>query len=72
MLALDDFGTGFAPLDQLRSLPFTEVKLDRSCVRNLDADSVQAAIVTGTLGVAHALGTTATCEGVRRRRSASG
>ncbi|WP_052388828.1 putative bifunctional diguanylate cyclase/phosphodiesterase [Belnapia moabensis] len=63
-LAMDDFGTGFASLDQLRSLPFTEVKLDRSFVRNLDADPVQAAIVTGTLGVAHALGITATCEGV--------
>jgi PAS domain S-box-containing protein/diguanylate cyclase (GGDEF)-like protein len=63
-LAMDDFGTGFASLDQLRSLPFTEVKLDRSFVRHLDADPVQAAIVTGTLGVARALGITATCEGV--------
>ncbi len=63
-LAMDDFGTGFASLDQLRSLPFTEVKLDRSFVRNLDRDPVQSAIVTGVLGVAHALGITATCEGV--------
>ncbi|WP_255360015.1 bifunctional diguanylate cyclase/phosphodiesterase [Belnapia sp. F-4-1] len=63
-LAMDDFGTGFASLDQLRSLPFTEVKLDRSFVRNLHADPVQSAIVTGVLGVARALGITATCEGV--------
>jgi PAS domain S-box-containing protein/diguanylate cyclase (GGDEF)-like protein len=63
-LAMDDFGTGFASLDQLRSLPFTEVKLDRSFVRNLHQDPVQAAIVTGTLGVARALGISATCEGV--------
>ena len=63
-LAMDDFGTGFASLDQLRSLPFTEVKLDRSFVRSLDINPVQAAIVTGTLGVARALGISATCEGV--------
>ena len=63
-LAMDDFGTGFASLDQLRSLPFTEVKLDRSFVRNLHRDPVQSAIVTGTLGVARALGITAICEGV--------
>jgi PAS domain S-box-containing protein/diguanylate cyclase (GGDEF)-like protein len=63
-LAMDDFGTGFASLDQLRSLPFTEVKLDRSFVRNLHSDPVQSAIVAGTLGVARALGITAICEGV--------
>ncbi|MFC7690536.1 putative bifunctional diguanylate cyclase/phosphodiesterase [Paeniroseomonas aquatica] len=63
-LAMDDFGTGFASLQCLRSLPFTEIKVDRSFVHGLDRDPVQAAMVGAALGVARALGIVVTCEGI--------
>lgn len=63
-LAMDDFGTGAASMKSLRSLPFTEVKVDRSFVRNLDHDPVQAAMAGAALGIARALGMTACCEGI--------
>ncbi|MDB5371515.1 MAG: hypothetical protein JWP04_157 [Belnapia sp.] len=63
-LAMDDFGTGFASLRSLRTLPFTEMKVDRSFVQNLDRDPVQAAIVGAAIAVARSLGIIATCEGV--------
>ena len=65
---MDDFGTGSASLQSLRNLPFAEVKVDRSFVRNLDSDAVQAACVAAALGVARALGIAATCEGIETAR----
>lgn len=33
-IALDDFGTGYSSLKQLESLPFTELKIDQSLIRD--------------------------------------
>ena len=63
-LAIDDFGTGYSSLMQLRQLPFTEVKIDQAFV----ADAVKArdcrSIVHAITELAHALGLTATAEGI--------
>ena len=63
-LAIDDFGTGYSSLMQLRQLPFTEVKIDQAFV----ADSIQSRdcrlIVQSITDLAHALGLTATAEGI--------
>jgi EAL domain-containing protein (putative c-di-GMP-specific phosphodiesterase class I) len=37
-ISLDDFGTGFTNLSQLKSLPFTEIKIDRSIVTHIESD----------------------------------
>lgn len=63
-LAVDDFGTGYSSYLQLRSLPITALKIDRSFVTELPASRVDAAIVVATLELASALGLTATAEGV--------
>lgn len=47
-VALDDFGTGFTNLNQLKTLPLTEVKIDRSIISNINNDPFSQ-IVTNTL-----------------------
>lgn len=43
-LSIDDFGTGYSTIDQLRRLPFTELKIDRAFVASA-AHNPQAKII---------------------------
>lgn len=63
-LAIDDFGTGYSSLQQLRQLPFTEVKIDRCFVEDLPAAHDSRLIVKTIAELAHGLGMVATAEGV--------
>jgi EAL domain-containing protein (putative c-di-GMP-specific phosphodiesterase class I) len=63
-LAIDDFGTGYSSLSQLRQLPFTEVKIDRSFVTDAVSARDSRLIIQSIVDLAHALGLTATAEGV--------
>jgi len=44
-LSLDDFGTGFTNLNQLRTLPFSEIKIDRSLISGIHNDPFAQTIV---------------------------
>jgi predicted signal transduction protein with EAL and GGDEF domain len=70
-LSLDDFGTGHASLQQLRQLPLTEVKLDRSYVSGIVANPGDRAVVTSVHQMARALGLTVVAEGVEDERTAA-
>jgi len=63
-LSIDDFGTGYSSLRQLYDLPFNELKVDRAFTVSLPHDDEARAIVTATVGLAHALGMTTCAEGV--------
>ena len=63
-LALDDFGTGFSSLTQLRTYPFSVVKVDRSFVSGLGQSKEDEAIVASVVSLAHRLGITPVAEGV--------
>ncbi|HEY0412615.1 MAG TPA: EAL domain-containing protein [Allosphingosinicella sp.] len=63
-ISLDDFGTGYGSLVQLRSLPFTELKIDRSFVADLLVSTESRAITRGLIAMAHEIGLIVTAEGV--------
>lgn len=66
-LSIDDFGTGHSSLAQLRDVPFSELKLDRSFVHGASRDSAQRAILDASLDLARQLGITTVAEGVEDR-----
>jgi EAL domain-containing protein (putative c-di-GMP-specific phosphodiesterase class I) len=60
-LSLDDFGTGYSSFSHLRRLPVTELKIDRSFVREVHESD---AIVRSIVQLAHNLGLRTVAEGV--------
>lgn len=63
-LSMDDFGTGYSSLSALRRLPFSELKLDRSFVADLESDEAARALSSAILGIGNSLGLTVIAEGV--------
>jgi diguanylate cyclase (GGDEF)-like protein len=63
-LSIDDYGTGFSSLSRLKLLPFKDMKIDRSFVKEMIHDKGDEAIVRSTIELARNLGRTVTAEGV--------
>jgi diguanylate cyclase len=63
-VSLDDYGTGYATLTHLSQLPVSELKIDRSFISGLTADSRNYAIVLTTVELAHRLNMRVVAEGV--------
>ncbi|MER5886765.1 EAL domain-containing protein [Streptomyces sp. NPDC001941] len=66
-IALDDFGTGYSNLANLRRLPVSVLKLDRSFTQGMQrhpCDPVDVKIVEGIVSLAHSLELAVTVEGV--------
>jgi EAL domain-containing protein (putative c-di-GMP-specific phosphodiesterase class I)/DNA-binding NarL/FixJ family response regulator len=63
-LAIDDFGTGYSTMEQLRRMPFTELKIDRSFVNGARDDRTTRAILESSAALARELGMTSVAEGV--------
>jgi EAL domain-containing protein (putative c-di-GMP-specific phosphodiesterase class I) len=64
-VSIDDFGTGYSSLGYLRSLPVTELKIDRTFVSGMGAEGgADRAIVRSTSELGHNLGLRVVAEGV--------
>ncbi len=70
-LSLDDFGTGFSSLIQIYRMPFTELKIDRSFVSEMDQNEEAFTIVRSIVDLGHNLGMKVCAEGVETRASAN-
>ena len=63
-LSLDDFGTGYSSMAYLKDLPVQELKIDRSFITNMTADSTGTSIVRSCVDLARSLRLTVVAEGV--------
>jgi EAL domain-containing protein (putative c-di-GMP-specific phosphodiesterase class I) len=63
-ISIDDYGTGQSTLSYLKTLPATELKIDRSFVQLIATSRSDAAVVDSTVKLAHALGLVVVAEGV--------
>ncbi len=63
-ISVDDFGTGYSSLVNLRHLPISELKIDRSFVADMVLGRSDAVIVKSTIELGHNLGLTVVAEGV--------
>jgi diguanylate cyclase (GGDEF)-like protein/PAS domain S-box-containing protein len=67
-IALDDFGSGHATFSYLRKFPVDKIKIDRTFVRHLVAESSDAMIIKAMISMAHSLGLGVLAEGIETRR----
>jgi len=63
-ISLDDFGTGYSSLQYLKTFPIDTLKIDRSFVQDIDANSTNARLVVSMIGIGHGLGLKVLAEGV--------
>lgn len=67
-VALDDFGTGYSSIGYLRRFNFDTIKIDKSLAGLVDNDKQAAALVSGTVRIANALGMAVVAEGVENEK----
>jgi EAL domain-containing protein (putative c-di-GMP-specific phosphodiesterase class I) len=63
-VAIDDFGAGYSSFSSLRGLPFAELKIHSSFIKNCAVDMTNAAICQTAIDLAHRFGSLAVAKGI--------
>jgi EAL domain-containing protein (putative c-di-GMP-specific phosphodiesterase class I) len=63
-LAIDDFGTGYSSLSYLHQFPIDILKIDRSFIQRITADSGESVIVNSIIKLAESLNLLVVAEGI--------
>lgn len=63
-IAMDDFGAGYSSLGRLSELPFSEIKLDASFIKDVGVKPLSASIVQGFMDLGGRLNVDVVIEGV--------
>jgi diguanylate cyclase len=63
-IAIDDFGAGYTSLAQLKNLPVSELKIDKSFILTMHSDLDNAVIVRSMIELGHSLNLRVVAEGV--------
>jgi len=69
-IAIDDFGTGYSSLSQLKKMPISTLKIDRSFVNDIAINQSDYAIITAIVGLAKTLDMHIVAEGVENEEQA--
>ncbi len=68
-ISIDDFGTGYSSLSYFKSIPATELKIDRSFITNVLHDSMDLHIVRSIINMAQGFGLKVVAEGIEDRET---
>lgn len=66
-LSIDDFGTGYAMMQQLKIIPASEIKIDKSFVQNMFVDNSSSVTVKKVIEIGHELEMKVVAEGVETK-----
>ena len=69
-LSIDDFGTGYSSLNYLKLIPASEIKIDRSFVRDIFTDESDAKLVELIIEIGKILGMKVVAEGIETKEQA--
>jgi diguanylate cyclase len=63
-IAIDDFGAGYTSLAQLKNLPISELKIDKSFILAMESNADDAMIVKSMIDLGHSLNMKVVAEGI--------